>query len=126
MVVSLILIIGVIILKVGYSIYCWRIGRYVASLDLEDPSDYRKAAEFCFGPLEKLYTHAIIILSAIDDSTIHTAYDFSLWESKRIIGMYVHDRDGPPRILLNQTVGQYKDGTILWLPERGGNNEENL
>ena len=126
MVVSLILIIGAIILKLGYQIYCWRIGRYVASLDLEDPSDYRKAAEFCFGPLEKLYTHAIIILSAIDDPTINTAYDFSLWESKRIIGMYVHVWYGPPRIFLNQTVGQYKDGTILWLPEKGDNNESDL
>ena len=119
MVISIILMIIASLIKFIGEIYYEIVVRYIATLDLESPIGYRKAAEFCFGPLKELYTNAILIINNIEDENIHTIYDLSLWKSKRIIGMYVHNKDGPqePKILFHQTLGRYKDGTILWLPQ---------
>ena len=93
------------------------------NFDLNKPDDFLKAAELCFGPAEERFEGATLLLleQYAPEQTI--IYDFSKWESSKIIGVTMmhkdakndEDDEGRLGIVPNQTVCRFKDGTVLWL-----------
>lgn len=92
----------------------------IDGFDLNESSDFLKAAEICFGPVVEKFENATLLLFeqyALEQTTI---YDFSKWEDSKIIGITAMHKDvkiDDERlgIVPNQTVCRFKDGTVLWV-----------
>lgn len=93
------------------------------NFDLDKPSDFLKAAEICFGPVEERFEGATLLLLEQYAPEQAMIYDFSKWEDSKIIGVTAMHKDvkvnedGDERlgIVPNQTVCRFKDGTVLWV-----------
>lgn len=93
------------------------------NFDLDKPSDFLKAAEMCFGPVEERFEGATLLLLEQYAPEQTMIYDFSKWEDSKIIGVTAMHKDvkvdengdGRLGIVPNQTVCRFKDGTVLWV-----------
>lgn len=115
--INILLIIGIVTVVIGIKLKMYLKYKKLSSLDLDNPIDYRKAAEMCFGPIQELYQNATLIISPIQSKETISIYDFSLWEEKKIIGVYINSNKNKPSLAFKQTVARFKDGSILWLPQ---------
>ena len=116
--INILLIIGITLVVIGVKLIPYLKYKKLSSLDLDNPTDCRKAAEICFGPIQELYQNATLIISPIQDKNIMSIYDFSLWEEKKIIGVYINSNKNKPSLAFKQTVARFKDGSVLWLPQQ--------
>lgn len=116
--INILLIIGIVSVVIGIKLMMYLKYKKLASLDLDNPTDYRKAAEICFGPIQELYQNATLIISPIQNKDITSIYDFSLWKEKKIIGVYINSNKNKPSLAFKQTVARFKDGSVIWLPQQ--------
>lgn len=113
----------VLLFNIIFEIWVRRKLKEIDSFDLDKPSDFLKAAEMCFGPVEEKFEGATLLLLEQYAPEQAMIYDFSKWEDSKIIGvtaMYKdvkvdEDGDGRLGIVPNQTVCRFKDGTVLWV-----------
>lgn len=113
----------VLAFNIIFEIWVRRKLKEMDNFDLDKPSDFLKAAELCFGPVEERFEGATLLLLEQYAPEQTMIYDFSKWEDSKIIGVTaMHkdvkvDEDGNGRlgIVPNQTVCRFKDGTVLWV-----------
>lgn len=113
----------VLAFNIIFEIWVRRKIKEMDNFDLDKPSDFLKAAEMCFGPVEERFEGATLLLLEQYAPEQTMIYDFSKWEDSKIIGVTaMHkdvkvDEDGNGRlgIVPNQTVCRFKDGTVLWV-----------
>ena len=106
-----------------FEIWVHRKIKEIDGFDLDEPNDFLKAAEMCFGPVEERFEGATLLLLEQYAPEQTMIYDFSKWKDSKIIGVTaMHkdvkiDEDGDERlgIVPNQTVCRFKDGTVLWV-----------
>lgn len=116
---------GVFVLafNIIFEIWVRRKIKEMDNFDLDKPSDFLKAAEMCFGPIEERFEGATLLLLEQYAPEQTMIYDFSKWEDSKIIGVTAmhkdvkvdEDGDGRLGIVPNQTVCRFKDGTVLWV-----------
>lgn len=113
---------GVLILtfNIIFEIWARRKLKEIDNFDLDKPSDFLKAAEICFGPVEERFEGATLLLLEQYAPEQTTIYDFSKWKDSKIIGITAMHKDvkiDDERlgIVPNQTVCRFKDGTVLWV-----------
>lgn len=113
----------ILVFNIIFEIWVRRKLKEMDDLDLDKPSDFLKAAELCFGPVEERFEGATLLLLEQYAPEQTTIYDFSKWQDSKIIGVTVmhkdvdinEDNDGRLGIVPNQTVCRFKDGTVLWV-----------
>lgn len=113
----------VLLFNIIFEIWVRRKLKEIDSFDLDKPSDFLKAAEMCFGPVEEKFEGATLLLLEQYAPEQAMIYDFSKWEDSKIIGVTAmhkdvkvdEDGDGRLGIVPNQTVCRFKDGTVLWV-----------
>lgn len=116
---------GILVLafNIIFEIWVRRKIKKIDNFDLDKPSDFLKAAEICFGPVEERFEGATLLLLEQYAPEQAMIYDFSKWEDSKIIGVTAMHKDvkvnedGDERlgIVPNQTVCRFKDGTVLWV-----------
>ena len=116
---------GILVLafNIIFEIWVRRKLKEMDNFDLDKPSDFLKAAEICFGPVEERFEGATLLLLEQYAPEQAMIYDFSKWEDSKIIGVTAMHKDvkvnedGDERlgIVPNQTVCRFKDGTVLWV-----------
>lgn len=113
----------VLLFNIIFEIWVRRKLKEIDNFDLDKPSDFLKAAEMCFGPVEERFEGATLLLLEQYAPEQAMIYDFSKWEDSKIIGVTAmhkdvkvdEDGDGRLGIVPNQTVCRFKDGTVLWV-----------
>ena len=113
----------VLAFNIIFEIWVRRKLKEMDNFDLDKPSDFLKAAEICFGPVEERFEGATLLLLEQYAPEQAMIYDFSKWEDSKIIGVTAMHKDvkvnedGDERlgIVPNQTVCRFKDGTVLWV-----------
>ena len=98
---------------------------FIESLDLDKPTDFKAAIKIAYGDPVEIYDNALLVCTERWAEEKAMVYDFSMWETKKIIGItsmhpnVTYDDDEEPRISIvpKQKVFRYKDGTILWSPQ---------
>lgn len=119
LIISLLVIIARLIL-----IHLFKNIEYISNMDLNKPENFQKAVHMCYGKPEEIYSDAMVICTERQAAEKSIIYDFSLWDTKKIVGItYMHpdveyDEDEEPHINIipKQKIYRYKDGTILWSP----------
>lgn len=95
----------------------------MSNLDLEQPNDFKAAVKMVYGNPVEIYDNALIICTERWSKEKSIIYDFSMWDTKKIIGVIsmhpnVNNNEEPRiNIIPKQKVFRYKDGTILWAPQ---------
>ena len=110
----------VLLFNIIFEIWVRRKIKEVDNLDLDEPTDFFKAAELCFGPMVEKFENATLLLLEQYAPEQAIVYDFSKWESDKIIGVTAMHKDikfeeDRISVVPNQTVCKFKDGTILWV-----------
>lgn len=113
----------VLAFNIIFEIWVRRKIKEIDNFDLDKPSDFLKAAEMCFGPVEERFEGATLLLLEQYAPEQTMIYDFSKWEDSKIIGVTAMHKDvkvdengdGRLGIVPNQTVCRFKDGTVLWV-----------
>lgn len=110
----------ILIFNIIFEIWARRKLKEIDNFDLDKPSDFLKAAEICFGPVEERFEGATLLLLEQYAPEQTTIYDFSKWKDSKIIGITAMHKDvkiDDERlgIVPNQTVCRFKDGTVLWV-----------
>lgn len=113
----------VLAFNIIFEIWVRRKLKEIDNFDLDKPSDFLKAAEMCFGPVEERFEGATLLLLEQYAPEQTMIYDFSKWEDSKIIGVTAMHKDvkvnengdGRLGIVPNQTVCRFKDGTVLWV-----------
>lgn len=113
----------VLLFNIIFEIWVRRKIKEMDNLNLDKPTDFLKAAELCFGPVEEKFEGATLLLLEQYAQEQTMIYDFSKWEDSKIIGVTVMHKDVKPNeddedrmgIVPNQTVCRFKDGTVLWV-----------
>lgn len=109
-----------LIFNITFEIWVRRKLKKMNNFDLDKPSDFLKAAEMCFGPVEERFENATLLILEQYAPEQAVVYDFSKWKESKIIGVTAmhknvkSDEDGVG-IAPNQTVCRFKDGTVLWI-----------
>lgn len=110
----------VLAFNIVFEIWMRRKLKEINNFDLDKPSDFLKAAEMCFGPVEEKFEGATLLLLEQYAPEQTMIYDFSKWEDSKIIGVTAMHKDVKIDdeclgIVPNQTVCRFKDGTVLWV-----------
>lgn len=110
----------VLAFNIIFEIWVRRKLKEIDNFDLNKQSDFLKAAEMCFGPIEEKFEGATLLLLEQYAQEQAMIYDFSKWEDNKIIGVTAMHKDvkiDDERlgIVPNQTVCKFKDGTVLWV-----------
>jgi hypothetical protein len=114
-----------IVVRLSFNKWLQNLYEYVNSLDLNEPTDFKTAVKMVYGDPVEIYENALVICAEQWAEKETIIYDFSRWDTKKIIGIMsmhpnvIYDDDEKPRINIvpKQKVFRYKDGTILWSPQ---------
>ena len=110
----------VLLFNIAFEIWVRRKLKEIDNFDFDEPKDFLKAAEMCFGPVEEKFEGATLLLLEQYAPEQTMIYDFSKWEDSKIIGVTAMHKDAKVDderfgIVPNQIVCRFKDGTVLWV-----------
>ena len=91
---------------------------YWASLDLNNPEDFREASIHLYGPIIKEFKNVTLFVVKGPGSEKKMIWDTSMYESRKLIGLTLIDpecNEASYNFVPNQIVNLHEEGVCTWL-----------